>query len=885
MTSICRTVSFLACRLLLAGCMVAATGAARAEAQGQQTCNARASLAYPFVDTPNLMGSVDRARIEISTGAITGGSMLVVEELFFDLDCKYRVCSTDMTTACSTNAECPGGVCVNALPTCVDDGSVAGYVGNISTDCESGGGPVSWTADSAGGALPNRVVFTPDSPVEVPANAVNWCGLEFDFVKLASASNDSTPMTIEQAAGFTRATCDTVPPLAAFGLTSGSVNFDPSPTPTETATPTATATATPTDTATVTPTETATATPTETPTETATATATATPTETPTETATATATSTPTETATATATATPTETATATTTATPTETATTTPTATPTDTPTQTPTQTPTDTPTETPTPVAVCGDGLVQAPEQCDPGPDVAGDCCTATCEFEAETTPCTGDGEECTLDQCNAAGVCTNVGNAANGTPCDDQNACTEPDQCTDGVCGGAARDCDDGVACTDDSCNPAVGCLNIGTIESPDCPGTCSDGINNDPGEDQDIDYEDTDCATLAPLARFAVIATRDRMNRDLKLGSNSTIGSTKADGTCDLDTDLCECAKTECEPFVVCSSDADCSVGSCNTVTSKCECTVDCPVAGRPCQGDAACLFEVDGTCNAGTNLCECPDFAPDCQARNRPCATDNGCRTIPWPTGPAYGGVCGMGMQVTLGAHMGLLASATTTQNIQFGSAQTPDGSRTLDIQREFATAGAPLQLGNPAPFLGPPVCSNDPNQACIVDAQCGAGTCSARRRIGDGSPFQTTDGQPGAGFAGTGTSENFKRCDVALSLLRSVSSLQAALEAYVPAPAEKLVMGPGTCLLCPATNSADAACTPCAPGLNTLRTKKSVRKIVITAGPGLQVLDLRQLALARQTVLEVRGQASPTCSCASSASCATVPSRSCCCRG
>jgi cysteine-rich repeat protein len=59
----------------------------------------------------------------------------------------------------------------------------------------------------------------------------------------------------------------------------------------------------------------------------------------------------------------------------------------------------------------STCGDGTVDPGEQCDDG--VAngqpGDCCTATCQFQAPGTPCADEGDLCTLDVCDAAGTCT--------------------------------------------------------------------------------------------------------------------------------------------------------------------------------------------------------------------------------------------------------------------------------------------------------------------------------------------------------------------------------------------------------------------------------------------------------------------------------------------
>lgn len=539
----------------------------------------------------------------------------------------------------------------------------------------------------------------------------------------------------------------------------------------------------------------------------------------------------------------------------------------------------PTLTPVWTPTPGSACGNGVVEPGEQCDPGNAGAGACCTDACLFAPAEAPCDADGESCTYDQCDSAGTCLAGIIAQDGTACDDGNACTEDDVCTGGVCGGAAVDCDDGIACTVDTCHPVTGCRSIATVESRDCPGSCFDGINNDPldpndplhdpndpNSDDAVDFEDSGCATLAPLARFAVVATRDRMPRDLKLGSNTTVGRARANGTCNLSANQCVCPKVHCEPAVTCTSSADCSFGACNVATNRCECVSDCPVAGNACGSDAACVFEADGSCSAVTDLCECPDYAPNCGVRDRPCSSDAGCRAAPFPSGPSTGGVCGYGMQITAGTHMGLLASATKSQKVMFGTAESGSGQRTLDIEREFAGAGGPRQVSNPAPFLGPNVCSNNTAQACRVHADCASGMCSGRRRLGDGSPFESSDGVPGAGLAGAGSSMNFKYCDVALGLLRSggpnsPSALQSALLAFAPTATQRVVLGASNCLVCPSSSATDSSCSPCGGEVSSLQTRASAQKFVLTVGGGLQVIDLRRLTLAGKTTVVLRGQA------------------------
>ena len=78
------------------------------------------------------------------------------------------------------------------------------------------------------------------------------------------------------------------------------------------------------------------------------------------------------------------------------------------------PSPTPSATPTSVATPVpAVCGNGIVEADEECDAGaangtPD---SCCSATCEVQAAGTACADDGDLCTADTCDGFGSCVHV------------------------------------------------------------------------------------------------------------------------------------------------------------------------------------------------------------------------------------------------------------------------------------------------------------------------------------------------------------------------------------------------------------------------------------------------------------------------------------------
>lgn len=228
---------------------------------------------------------------------------------------------------------------------------------------------------------------------------------------------------------------------------------------------------------------------------------------------------TPTETFTQTPTRTATSTATATVTRTPTFTLT----------PTFTATFTFTPTPSATPTATPFCGNGIPEGPEQCDDGNNANGDCCSATCLYESPGAPCTDDGNQCTNDQCNGAGVCLHP-TKANGTTCSDGNVCTSGEQCVGGTCvGGVPTVCNDNDECTTDTCVADIGCLFEIGVESPECD-SCADGVDND--GDGVIDAENPNCSTFFQLQRFAIIGTATDGLRSLRLGRDARVVEAQA-----------------------------------------------------------------------------------------------------------------------------------------------------------------------------------------------------------------------------------------------------------------------------------------------------------------------------------------------------------------
>ncbi len=167
--------------LLAAVAMGAALQPRSAHAQAQ-TCNGLTTIDY--VSGPNFAvpGDVLRVRITLGTGSINGGTQLTIQRLKFELDCNSNFAL--------------------GLP-CTDEGAMVEYEGDgtITDTC----GKV-WTTGHPVSSAPNSVVFTPNTPVVIPANQAvppGFCNVEFDVKVLAAPSIDVTPAFIEEVGGYT----------------------------------------------------------------------------------------------------------------------------------------------------------------------------------------------------------------------------------------------------------------------------------------------------------------------------------------------------------------------------------------------------------------------------------------------------------------------------------------------------------------------------------------------------------------------------------------------------------------------------------------------------------------------------------------------------------
>jgi len=129
-----------------------------------------------------------------------------------------------------------------------------------------------------------------------------------------------------------------------------------------------------------------------------------------------------------------------------------------------------------------LCGNAALESGELCDDGNTTGGDCCGATCQYEAQASVCS-DGNACTVSTCNGSGTC-DAGPpviCSNGLYCDGAESCNPASGCV----AGAPPSLDDGLVCTADSCDElldqVVHAPNAGVCDDADaCTADVCDAV---------------------------------------------------------------------------------------------------------------------------------------------------------------------------------------------------------------------------------------------------------------------------------------------------------------------------------------------------------------------------------------------------------------------
>jgi cysteine-rich repeat protein len=288
-----------------------------------------------------------------------------------------------------------------------------------------------------------------------------------------------------------------------------------------------------------------------------------------------------------------------------------------------------------------VCGNGAVDGVEQCDDGNTLPGDCCSATCQFEANGSACADDGNPCTNDTCNGAGACVHPNNTA---PCNDGLFCNGADVCGGGTCQHAGNPCAAGPECANtcneaaDNCFAATGtaCTDDGsvcTLDRCDGAGACTHPAGN----------AGTVCRAAAGACDVAEVCNGVATACPADVVSGAGVGCRPAAGECDV-AESCDGVSGACPADVrrtagtPCTADASaCTLDECNGTSAVCQHPPG--NAGTVCR-PAAGECDLAESCTGTTASCPPNLTVPD----GTPCTDDGDACTAD----VCQAGVCGSG---------------------------------------------------------------------------------------------------------------------------------------------------------------------------------------------------------------------------------------------
>lgn len=288
------------------------------------------------------------------------------------------------------------------------------------------------------------------------------------------------------------------------------------------------------------------------------------------------------------------------------------------------------------------CGNGVIEAGEQCDDGNVLDGDCCSATCQFEAFGSSCAdgvfcngqetcdgagacvrgpavdcNDGVDCTVDACvEATGLCSNT---PNDDSCpDDQLFCNGIEVCDPQLgCSRTGTPCELGMLCSeaDDTCTAAAACGN-GLLESGEecddnnladgdcCSANCTlepvgspcpDGFFCNGAETCDGAGA---CLAGAPVdCSDGVACTADSCDEANDVCVSAPMNPLCDDGTFCNGVETCD-PVAGCQPGtpVACDDGIGCTEDSCNEEKDACDFVASdarCPDDGVFCNGAEFC----------------------------------------------------------------------------------------------------------------------------------------------------------------------------------------------------------------------------------------------------------------------------------------------------
>lgn len=280
------------------------------------------------------------------------------------------------------------------------------------------------------------------------------------------------------------------------------------------------------------------------------------------------------------------------------------------------------------------CGNGVVNAGEQCDDGNEINGDCCSGICQFEPSGAACASDGNPCTDDVCSGGGAC----GVPNASPCNDGVFCNGADTCSGGACSQhAGNPCASGAECatvcneaTDDCRDPAgVACASDGnpcTVDACTGTGSCGHAPGNAGAECRstqgvcDVPETCTGLSSACPPNGFVPSGATCRPAAGACDGAETCTG---ASATCPADG-----RQPAGSP---CASDGNpCSLDQCDGIAVDCQHPAG--NAGVPCRASAG-PCDVSETCTGTATVCPSDGFASSavvCRASTGTCDAAETC---------------------------------------------------------------------------------------------------------------------------------------------------------------------------------------------------------------------------------------------------------------
>jgi cysteine-rich repeat protein len=265
------------------------------------------------------------------------------------------------------------------------------------------------------------------------------------------------------------------------------------------------------------------------------------------------------------------------------------------------------------------CGNGRVEAGEDCDDGNDTSGDGCEPDCTYS-----CTDSSECVDTNRCNGTETCnTSTHTCESGTPMDDGDVCLEDPRsiCLSGVC--VESTCGDGFVDTGagEGCEPP----NEGNCNA-DCHFTCTgdEDCNDDGNECNGEEYCNTtahECQSRNPLADCAPCGTAGQLCVD-----NTCQDSSCGDECVDPEADPPEdCDDGNTDPDDGCEN--DCTF-TCTEATQAADCDDTLPCTDDTCDdADHMCDHATSAdtvVCRAAAGAC---DVAENCNGTDTTCPAD------------------------------------------------------------------------------------------------------------------------------------------------------------------------------------------------------------------------------------------------------------------